>query len=58
MSGPYCKDCDWYRPMPFSSAECMDNSKVIEDRNGNSVNSRPTVQPEWTCMNWKEASHD
>ena len=55
MSGPYCKDCDWFRPLPFNSAECMDPAKIIEDRNGNSVTAHPTVLPEWTCTQWKES---
>jgi len=51
MSGPYCKTCDYYRPMPFDSAECTDPSKIIYVGKGDRVNSEPIVRPDWECSN-------
>lgn len=53
MSGPYCKTCGHYRPMPLGDAhgECGDPTKIIYVGKGDRVNSEPEVRPEWECSN-------
>lgn len=57
MSGPYCKDCDYYRPVLFTNetrGECSDPSKEIIDRNGNTAISAPEVDEMYSCDNHKQ----
>jgi hypothetical protein len=52
MSGPYCKTCVHFAPMPFSEkwGECMDSSKIIFS-GGNNITSAPEVAPFYYCSN-------
>lgn len=52
MSGPYCKTCGFFRPMPLTEAgECGDPSKIIYAGKGDAVNEPPEVWPDWECSN-------
>lgn len=59
MSGPFCKTCGHYRPMPLGDeprGECMDPTKIIYSRAGNRINSEPEVWPEFECSNHTSVS--
>lgn len=59
MSGPYCKNCDYFRKMPLSeSGECHDPAKIITDSSGNYWNETPSTYPTFTCCNWRLAKKD
>jgi len=52
MSGPYCKTCDYFRPMPFGDwGQCHDPSKIIYVGKGGRINTEPEVMPGFTCDN-------
>lgn len=55
MSGPYCKDCKFFRKMPCGeTGECGDPGKIIYVGKAGRVNSAPDVHPYWTCGEWQQ----
>ena len=59
MSGPYCKDCTYFRATIGGGGEhgeCYDPSKIIYDRNGNRAQDAPYVHAMYTCCEWTDAA--
>ena len=53
MSGPFCRTCKYYHPMPLGEdhGECNDPAKIIYYGRGDAVNTLPEVWPDMTCKN-------
>lgn len=52
MSGPFCKDCDHYKPYHIGDGgECTDSAKMISVRGAGYITDHPTVRPNYECCN-------
>ena len=53
MGGPYCETCNHFYQPPLSGdeAECQDPCKIIYAKNGDRINSTPSVHKTNECCN-------